>query len=105
MSDDNKLLMENVPLHYQKFEKVFGKEMQSELPEHGSQDIAINLLPDAQLPAAKRYSMSQHELQLLKDYIDEILANGKIQPRSGALACPAFFVKGKAGKMGLVVDY
>ena len=52
MSDENQVLMENVPLHYQKFEKVFGKEMQSELPEHGSQDIAINLLPDVQLPAA-----------------------------------------------------
>ena len=52
VSDENKLLMENVPLQYQKFEKVLGKEMQSELPEHGSQDIAINLLPDVQLPAA-----------------------------------------------------
>ena len=58
--------MENVPLHYQKFEKVFGKEMQSELPEHGPQDIAINLLPDAQLPAAKLYPMSQDELQCHK---------------------------------------
>ena len=62
MSDENKLLMENVPLHYQKFEEVFDKEMQSELPEHGPQDIAINLLPDAQLPAAKLYPMSQNEL-------------------------------------------
>ena len=35
VSNENKLLMENVPLYYQKFEKVFGKEMQSELPEHG----------------------------------------------------------------------
>ena len=30
--------MKNVPLHYKRFAKVFGKEMQSELPEHGSHD-------------------------------------------------------------------
>ena len=103
--DENKLLMENVPLHCKRFEKVFGKEMQSELPEHGSQDIAINLLPDAQLPAANLYPMSQDELQLLREYIDEMLANSKIQPGSGALVCPVFFVKEKTGKMRLVVDY
>ena len=97
--------MDNVPLHYQKFEKVFGKEMQSELPEHGPQDIAINLLPDAQLPAAKLYPMSQDEHQLLREYIDEMLAHGKIQPGSGALGCPVSFVKEKTGKMQLVVDY
>ena len=67
VSEENKLLIENVPLHYQKFEKVYGKKMQSELPEHGPQDIAINLLPDAQLPAAKLYPMSQDELQLLRE--------------------------------------
>ena len=105
VSVENKLLMENVPLHYQKFEKVFGIEMQSELPEHGPQDIAINLLPDAQLSAAKLYSMSQDEPQLLREYIDEMLANGKIPPGSGALGCAVFFVKEKTGKMRLVVDY
>ena len=49
--------------------------------------------------------MSQDELQLLRKYIDEMLANGKIQPGSGALGCPVFFVKEKTGKMRLVVDY
>ena len=93
VSDENILRMENVPLHYQKFEKVFGTEMQSEFPEHGPQNIAINLIPDAQLPGAKLYPMSQDELQLLREYIDEMLANGKIQLGSGALGCPVFFVK------------
>ena len=52
--------------------------MQCELPEHGPQDIAINLLSDAQLPAAKLYPMSQDELQLLRKYIEEMLTNSKI---------------------------
>ena len=49
--------------------------------------------------------MFQDELQLLREYIDEMLANGKVQPGSGALGCPDFFVKEKTGKMRLVVDY
>ena len=105
VSNGNKLLMENVPLHNKRFEKVFGKEMQSELPKYNPQDIAINLLLDAKLPAAKLYPMSQDELQLLREYIDEMLANGKIQPGSGALGYPVFFVKEKTGKIRLVVDY
>ena len=79
--------------------------MQCELPEHGPQDIAINLLSDAQLPAAKLYPMSQDELQLLRKYIEEMLTNSKIQPRYGALGCPVFLVKEKTGKMQLDIDY
>ena len=59
----------------------------------------MNLLPDTQLPAAKFYAMSQDELQLLREYIDEMLENGKIQRASGALRCPVFFVKENTGKM------
>ena len=58
-----------------------------------------------QLPAAKLYPMSQDELQLLRKYINEMLANCKIQPGSGALSCPGFLVKEKTGKMRLVVYY
>ena len=71
VAEEDKLVMENVPSHYGDFKEVFGKDMQSELPEHGPQDIAINLLPDTELPSAKLYPMSQDELQLLKEYIDD----------------------------------
>jgi hypothetical protein len=103
--EEDKLIMENVPSYYGDFKEVFGKDMQSELPAHGPQDIAINLLPDTELPSAKLYPMSQDELQLLKEYIDEMLANGKIQVGSGSVGSPVFFVKEKTGKMRLVVDY
>ena len=79
--------------------------MHSKLLEHGPPDIAINLLPDAQLPEAKLYLMSQDELQLPREYIDEMLANCKIQPGSGSLGCPVFFVKENTGKIRLVVNY
>src|SRR4029077_6705717 len=105
ISAEDQLLLENVPVYYHEFHKVFGKEMQSVLPEHGPQDIAINLKPDATLPSAKLYPMSQDELQLLREYIEEMVRCSKIRPGSGAAGSPVFFVKEKTGKMRLVVDY
>ena len=105
IEEENKILMENVPIFYTEFHKVFGKEMQTELPEHGPQDIAINLLPNSELPAAKLYPMSQDELQVLKEYIEEMMKHGKIQEGSGSAGSPVFFVKEKTGKLRLVVDY
>ena len=105
IADENKILMENVPIHYTEFSQVFGKEMQSELPEHGPQDIAINLLPNSELPAAKLYLMSHDELQVLKEYVEEMLKTSKIREGSGATGSPVFFVTEKTGKLRLVVDY
>ena len=105
IADENKILKENVPIHYTEFCQVFGKEMQSELPEHGPQEIAINLLPDSELPAAQLYPISHDELQVLKEYVEEILKTGKNGEGSGAIGSPVFFIKEKTGKLRLVVDY
>ena len=79
--------------------------MQSVLPEHGRQDCAIDLLPNTEPPSGKLYPMSQDELQLLREYIEEIVATGKIRPGKGHAGRPVFFVKQKMGKIHLVVDY
>ena len=107
ISTDNKntLLEASVPAFYHEFEKVFGKEMQSALPEHGPQDCAIDLLPNTEPPSGKLYPISQDELQLLREYIEEMVATGKIRPGKRHAGSPGFFVKEKTGKMHLVVDY
>ena len=104
MADENKILMESVPLYYHNFNRVFGKEMQAALPEYGPHDISIDLIPDGKLPQAKLYPMSQDELELLREYINEMMRNGKIQPESGTIGCPVFFVQEKTGKMRFVVN-
>ena len=60
--DKNTLLEAAVPAFYYEFEKVFGKEMPSALPEHGPQDCAIDLLPNTEPSSGKLYPMSQDEL-------------------------------------------
>ena len=106
LADDKNTLVEaGLPAFYHEFGKVFGKEMQSTLPEHGPQDCSIELLPNTEPPSGKLYPMSQDELQLLREYIEEMVANGKIRPGKGHAGSPVFFVKEKTGKMRLVVDY
>ena len=90
--DKNTLLEAGVPALYHEFEKVFGKEMQSALPEHGPQDCAIDLLPNTEPPSGKLYPMSQDELQLLREYIEDMVATGKIRPGKGHAGSPVFFV-------------
>ena len=65
--DKNTLLKAGVPAFYHQFEKVFGKQMQSTLPEHGPQNCAIDLLPNTEPPSGKLYPMPQNELQLLRE--------------------------------------
>ena len=103
--DKNTLLEAGVPAFYHEFEKVFGKEMQSALPEHGLQDCAIDLLPNTEPPSGKLYLMSQDVMQLLREYIEEIVATDKMRLGEGHAGSLVFFVKEKTGKMRLVVDY
>ena len=94
-----------MPAFYHECEKIFGKEMQSALPEHDPQDCTIELLPTTEPPSGKLYVMSQDELQLLREYIQEMVATGKIRHGKGHAGSPVFFVKEKTGKMHLIVDY
>ena len=95
VADADKNLLENVPIYYQEFAKVFGTTMQSVLPEHGPQNISIDEMPDTEPPSGKPYPMSQDELELLPEYIEEMVNNSKIRPGIGTAGCPVFFVKEK----------
>ena len=88
-----------MPAFYHEFHKVFGKEIQSAFPEHGPQDCAIELLPNTEPPSGKLYRMSQDQLQLLREYIGEMVATGKTRPRKGHAGSPVFFVKEETVKM------
>ena len=55
VTEEDKLEMENISSYYGEFKEVFGKDIQSELAEHGPQDITINLQPDTELPHANLY--------------------------------------------------
>jgi len=98
-------LAERWPTKYRDFVQVFGKEAQAVLPAHGEQDMTIDLEPGKQPPSGKLYPLSPDELKLLKEYLNEMLKNGKIHPSKSSAGAPIFFAKQANGKLRLVVDY
>jgi len=98
-------LVERLPTQYRDFVRIFGKEAQAALPAHGEQDMTINLEPGKQPPSGKLYPLSPDELELLKEYLHEMLINGKFRPSKSSADAPIFFAKQANGKLRIVVDY
>jgi len=98
-------LAERLPTQYRDFVRIFGKGVQGSLPAHGEQDMTIDLELGKQPPTGKLYPLSPDELELLKEYLDEMLKNVKIRPTKSSAGAPIFFAKQANGKLQIVVDY
>jgi len=67
--------------------------------------MVIDLEPGKQPPSGKLYPLSLDELELLKEYLDEMLRTGKIRPSQSSAGAAIFFAKQANGKLRMVVDY
>jgi transposase InsO family protein len=95
----------SLPTEYQEFADIFDKEKASRLPEHRPYDCPIDLVEGKQPPFGPIYSLSPSELETLRQYIDENLANGFIRHSRSPAGAPVFFVSKKDGALRMVVDY
>jgi len=100
-----KTLAERLPVQYRDLVEIFGKAVQAFLPAYGPQDKIIDLEPGKQPPSGKLYPLSPDKLELLKEYLDEMLRTGKIRPSKRRARAPIFFAKQANGKLRIVVDY
>jgi len=98
-------LVERLPTQYRGFVRVLGKEAQAALTAHGEQDITIDLESGKQPPSGKLYPLSPDVHELLKEYLEKMLKNGKIRPSKSNVGAPIFFAKQAPGKLQIVVDY
>ena len=57
-ADSDKILLQDVPVFYHECGKVIGKEMQMALPQHGPQDISIDVMSNNKPPSGKLHQMS-----------------------------------------------
>jgi len=72
---------------------------------NGEQDMPIDLELGKQPPSGKLYPLSPDELELVKEYLDEILKNGKIPPNNSSASASIFSAKQANSKLRIVVDY
>ncbi len=95
-----------VPSKYANFGDVFSLKLAAELPEHtGINDHAIKLVDDRQPPYGPIYSLGPVELETLKAYIKNNLANGFIRPSKSSAGATILFDKKPDGSLRLCVDY
>ncbi|CCO37087.1 Retrotransposable element Tf2 155 kDa protein type 1 [Rhizoctonia solani AG-1 IB] len=96
--------LKDIPKQYHEFAKVFGEEEFNKLPPHWSYDIEIELMEEGPLNSPL-YSMTDAESVTLKQWLEDELKAGKIQPSKSPISSPVMFVPKKDGSCRLVVDY
>jgi hypothetical protein len=84
---------------------MFLKQESDKLPPHRPLDHDLVLEEGKRLPVSPLYGMSQGELQVLRQYLDDNLRKGFIRPSSSPVASPVLFVKKPGGGLRFCVDY
>ncbi len=91
---------------YAAFADIFSLKLATELSKHiGINNHAIELVDDWQPTYGPIYSLGPVELEILKAYIKNNLANGFIRPSKSSIKAPIFFDKKPNGGLRLYIDY
>jgi len=105
VAEDLDALANCLPAQYRDFVGIFSKAAETSLHTHGLQDMVIDLEAGKQPPSVKLYPLSPDELELHKEYLDEMLRHSKIRPSKRSAGAPKFLAKQANGKLRIVVDY
>jgi len=95
----------NVPSEYHKFADVFSKTKAEFLPPHCPYNLKINLKEGPQPLVGPIYSLSASKQEALKEFIEENLNTGFIQPISFLYGALVLFIKKKDGSLCLFVNF
>lgn len=87
------------------FKDVFEKDKATTLPPHKAADHKIKIQEGKEPPYGPLYNLSARELRVLRDYLAESLANGRIRHSNSPAGAPILFVPKKDGTLRLCVDY
>jgi hypothetical protein len=99
-------VLKKIPAAYKEYEFLFREGPRSEaLPKPQPWDHEIPIEPGKSPTFGPIYQLSEKELGILKEYIDENLEKGFIRPSTSSAASPILFVPKKDGKLRLCVDY
>jgi hypothetical protein len=91
---------------FQQYVNILGKELTDKLPDHKPYDYVIDLKDSDQPPWGPIYPLNETELQVLWDYLKEMLELRKICPSKSLAAAPIIFIPKAHGQgLRLCVDY
>ena len=94
-----------VPQKFHRWLKVFEKAESERMPVRKPWDHAINLREDFIPRKGRTYLMLREEKEEVREFVEEQLKKGYIQPSKSPQTLPVFFVGKKDGKKRMVQDY
>ena len=99
----DKLLV--LPAQYADYADVFDKQRADVLPEHSQHNLAIETEDNKIPPFGPTYDHSRLELDVLREYISDMLAKGFICPLKSPSRAPVLFTKKSDGGLRMCVDF
>ena len=105
MPDSPPVDMSNILKEYHEFMDVFDKAKANMLAQHRPYDLKINLEGDSIPLLGQIYSMSQAELKILREFLDDHRAAGFIKPSQSPHGVPVLFSNKKDGSLRLCIDF
>jgi hypothetical protein len=82
------------------------KEAAAQLPEHQPYNHAIDIKDSERQPYGPYYTLSEKELDVLRDWLKDMLERGKIRHSKSPTGSPILFVPKAHGRgLRLCVDY
>ena len=98
--------VKHIPCLYQEFQSVYEVQYSDELPTHHAFHHAIDMVVGKEPPWGAIYALSEKELVVLREYLDTMLASGKIRSSKSPAGAPILFVPMTEGTgFRLCVDY
>jgi len=94
-----------VPEKFHRWIKVFGKKQSERMPTRKLWDHAIDVKEGFVPRKGKVYPLSREERKEVREFVEEQLRKGYIQPSKSPQTAPMFFVGKKDGKKRMVQDY
>ncbi|KAJ1123800.1 hypothetical protein NDU88_002267 [Pleurodeles waltl] len=94
-----------IPAPYKDFHDVFSEQKVTQLPPHRSYDCGIDLIPGATLPCSRVYALFEPENRYLRDYLDDLLAEGFIRHSTSPVSSTLLFVPKKNHEQCACIDY
>lgn len=88
----------DIPESFKEFEHVFSKQPMDHLPSHSPFDHTVEFVAGASLPFGPLYQDLPEHLQLMREYIDEMLCKRFICHSKSICASPMLYVPKKDGK-------
>ena len=84
--------LDRIPERFRNYVPLEHAEAAKRLPDHKPWDHSIDLVEGATLPWGPLYAMSGLEKKVLRKWLDQMQAEGKIRPSKSSCSSPLFFV-------------